>query len=194
LCRTLSPQETQKRGVNENSMKKAVGNLGVTLAIVLMVAAVATYLAPHFGWRVDAVCSGSMEPQLKVGAVVVTHSVEPEAIAVGDIITFRPTTVGENLISHRVIGVEEHSPVYFKTKGDANSGADPFIVPARNVVGKICLHVPFLGYATQFLKTPLGFVFALVLPGLLIVAIYVKSIWQVLAKNGNKRTDKGGQE
>jgi len=175
-------------------MKKAAGNIGFALVILLMVTATLTYLAPHFGWRVDAVLSGSMEPQLKVGAVVVTHSVEPEAIAVGDIITFRPTAVGENLISHRVVGVEEHSPIYFKTKGDANSGADPFTVPARNVLGKICLHIPYLGYATEFLKTPLGFVFALVLPGLLIIAIYVKSIWQVLAKNGNKRTDKGGQE
>lgn len=171
-------------------MKKVAGNFGFGLVILLMVAAVFTYLAPHFGWRVDAVSSGSMEPQLKVGAVVVTRSVEPEAIAVGDIITFHPTTVRENPISHRVIGVEESSPLYFKTKGDANDAPDPFIVPARNVVGRICLHVPFLGYAAEFLKTPLGFLLALVIPGLIITAMNIRNIWRVLTKDRKETQDK----
>ncbi|GAI68238.1 unnamed protein product, partial [marine sediment metagenome] len=40
-------------------MKKAVGNFGLALIILLMTAAVLTFLAPHFGWRVDTVFSGS---------------------------------------------------------------------------------------------------------------------------------------
>jgi len=160
-------------------MKKIAGNVGFALLILLVAVTALSYLAPHFGWRVDAVLSGSMEPELKTGAVVITRPVEPEAIAVGDIITFHPTTVGENLISHRVIGIEEHSPLYFQTKGDTNDDPDPFIVPAQNVVGKICFHVPFLGYATQFLKTPGGFLFALVIPGLIIIVMDVVNIRKV---------------
>ena len=161
-------------------MKKMAENIGFALLILLMAVTALSYLAPHFGWRVDAVLSGSMEPQLKTGVVVITRPVEPEAIAVGDIITFRPTTVGENLISHRVIGIEENSPLYFQTKGDVNADPDPFIVPAQNVVGKICFHVPFLGYATQFLKTLWGFLFALLIPGLIIIAMEVMNIRKAL--------------
>jgi len=117
-----------------------------------------------------------MEPQLKTGSVVITRPIEPESIVVGDIITFHPTTVGENQISHRVIGIEENSPLYFQTKGDVNNDPDPFIVPAQNVVGKICFHVPFLGYATQFLKTIWGFLFALLIPGLIIIVMEVMNI------------------
>ena len=170
-------------------MKKAAGYLGFTVVILLMVAAVFTYVGPHLGWRVDAVLSGSMEPQLKVDSLVVTHSVDPGTIAVGDIVTFRPTTIGENLITHRVIGIEQSSSLYFQTKGDANEDADPFIVPADNLVGKVCFHVPYLGRTTEFIKTPWGYLLAVVIPGLTIITVHSWNIWQTLTKSNRERPD-----
>jgi len=164
-------------------MKRAVEYLGYTIVVLLMVAAVLTYLAPHFGWQVDAVVSGSMEPQLMTGSMVVTRPVEPETIVTGDTITFRPTTAGENLITHRVIGIGLNSPLYFQTKGDANDYPDPLIVPAQNLIGKICFHVPYVGYIIEFLKTPFGFGLGLVIPALIIIVVYIRSIWQVLNKD-----------
>lgn len=170
-------------------MKKAADYLGFAIVVLLMAAAVLTYLAPHFGWRVDAVSSGSMEPQLKVGSLAVTRPVEPATIEAGDIITFRPTTVGENLISHRVIDIRQASGLYFVTKGDANNSPDPFTVPARNLVGKICFRAPYLGYVTEFLKTPWGFMLAVVIPGSIIIALYIGSVWQALTRDSKKRPD-----
>ncbi|MFC1939140.1 signal peptidase I [Chloroflexota bacterium] len=166
-------------------MKKAAWYLVFTTVVLFMTAAVFIYLAPHIGWRVDAVLSGSMEPELKVGSLVVTCPVEPETIVVGDIITFRPVSVGENLITHRVTGTGHSSSLYFETKGDANNKPDPFTVPAQNLVGKICFHAPSWGYLTEFLKTPFGFLFAIVIPGIIIIAMYVGSVWRALA-NGSK--------
>ena len=57
-----------------------------------------------------------MEPQLKVGGVVVTRPVEAGEIKVGDIITFH-SPLNEELTSHRVIAVEDGSTVHFQTKG-----------------------------------------------------------------------------
>jgi len=171
-------------------MKKTVEYLGLSIAVLLMAVAVFIYLAPHIGWRADALLTGSMEPQLKVGSLVVTCPAEPETIAVGDIITFRPVTVGENLITHRVIDIGHNSPLSFQTKGDANRVPDPFTVPARNVVGKICFHAPYWGYATEFLKTPIGFMFAIVIPGLIIITMYIGSVRQALVKNKKERMDK----
>ena len=168
-------------------MKKVAWYLALTIVVLLMVAAVFIYLAPHFGWRVNAVLSGCMEPELKVGSLVVTCPVEPETIVVGDIITFHPVSVGENLITHRVIGIGHSSPLYFETKGDANDDPDSFTVPARNLVGKICFHAPYWGYATEFLKTPIGFMFAVVIPGLVIMTMYIWSVWRELIKNSRNR-------
>ncbi len=175
-------------------MKKVAWYLVFTLVVLLMTVAVFIYLAPHLGWRVNAVLSGSMEPELKVGSLVVTRPVKPEAIVVGDIITFRPTTVGENLITHRVVGIGQSSSLYFETKGDANDGLDPFTVPARNLVGEIYLHVPYWGYFTEFLKTPFGFLFAVAIPGLIIIVAYVTSVWRALITMHKERLDNVARE
>ena len=162
-------------------MKKAAGRIGIIIIVVLMAAAAFTFAAPHFGWSVDVVYSGSMEPDLKVGSVVVTRPVEAEEIKVEDIITFySPLT--ENLTSHRVVAVEEGSPLHLITKGDANEDADPFIVPSENVVGVICFHLPYFGYAARFIKTQLGLLLTLCLPGLIIIGIEVRNIWQCLVR------------
>jgi signal peptidase len=161
-------------------MKKVAEYVGLSIAVLLMSVAVFTYVGPHFGWRVDAVLSGSMEPSLKTGSLVLTRSVEPEIVAVGDIITFRPATNGKNLITHRVIGIGQSSSRYFETKGDANKGPDPFTVPARNLVGKISFHAPYWGYVTEFLKTPLGFLFAVVIPGSILLALYIINVYRAL--------------
>lgn len=167
-------------------MKKVAENFGFALIMLLMIAAVLTFLAPRFGWRVDTVYSSSMEPELKVGGVVVTRPVEAEKIRVGNIITFR-SPLNEKMTTHRVIAVNEGSPLYFQTKGDANEEPDPFVIVAQNIAGKICFHIPYLGYAIHFIKTPLGLVLTLCLPGLVIIAMELRNIWQVLTEEKVER-------
>ena len=162
-------------------MKKASCYSILTIMVLLMVVAVFTYVAPHIGWRVNAVLSGSMEPALKVGSLVVTHPVEPKKVEVGDMIAFNPVSVGENMITHRVIGVAMNSPIHFATKGDANDKPDPFTVPEQNLVGKVCLHIPSLGYFTQFLKTPTGFILSIVVPGIVVFIMYLVNVWRTFA-------------
>jgi signal peptidase len=167
-------------------MKKVAENLGFTFIMLFMIAAVLTFLAPHFGWRVDTVYSSSMEPELKVGGLVITRPVAGESIEVGNIITFY-SPLNQQLTSHKVIAVEEGSPPYFRTKGDANEDGDSFLVPAQNVVGKVCFHIPYLGYVVHFIKTPLGLVLTLCLPGLVIIAMELRNIWQVLTEQKVER-------
>jgi len=160
-------------------MKKTIEGLGLAVLIVLMTAAVFTFLAPRFDWRVDEVLSGSMEPQLQVGSVVVTRPAALGEIKVGDIITYASPRDG-NLTSHRVIEVIGSTPSQFRTKGDANEDADPFTVPAENVVGKVCFHLPYLGYTAHFIKTFPGLLLTLCLPGLLIIITELRNIWQTI--------------
>lgn len=167
-------------------MKKAVEIFGFAFMILVMTAAVLTFLAPHSGWRADAVYSGSMEPELKVGSVVITRPVEVEEIKAGDIITFYSPLSGK-LTSHRVIALEEGSELCLLTKGDANGDADPFIIPAQNVVGKVCFHLPYLGYVTHFVKSPLGLLFTLCLPGIIVIVMETRNIWRVLTEEEIER-------
>ncbi|MFC1860574.1 signal peptidase I [Chloroflexota bacterium] len=171
-------------------MKKLAVYLGSSLLIILMMFAVSIYAGPHIGWRVDAVLSGSMAPEVKVGSLVITRFVDSEEIAVGDIITFHPNLAEPKLITHRVVAIGHNSPLYFQTKGDANQYTDPFKVPERNLVGKVILHIPYWGHFTEFLKTHLGFLSSVVIPGVIVIALYTISVWREISRNRKQRLDK----
>jgi signal peptidase len=162
-------------------MKNIAWYLVLGLVVVFMAVAVFIYSAPHIGWQVSAVVSGSMEPELRVGSLVVTRPVEPEELEAGDIITFRAVSGSETTITHRIVDIGHNSPLYFRTKGDACDKPDPFAVSSQNLIGKVGLHIPYCGYLVEFLKTPPGFVFSIVIPGILVLVLYIVSVWRALA-------------
>ena len=169
-------------------VKKIAKCFALTVAVVLMVIAVVTFVAPRFGWRVDVVLSGSMEPQIHTGSVVVSHPLDIGSVKAGDIITFRSPQNGK-FTTHRVISVENSPSVFFRTKGDANEDADPFIVGSQSVAGRVCFNVAYLGYVTQFIKSRLGLILVLYLPGIIIVILEVRNIWRVLTEKESAKEE-----
>ena len=116
-----------------------------------------------FGMAQIIVVSGSMEPAVQVGDLLVIR--EQDRYEDGDIITYRSE---QSLITHRIISVKENSII---TQGDANNVADAPITPSQ-VEGKMLLRVPGLGRAILFIKTPIGILAALV-SGLILIAISI---------------------
>ena len=167
-------------------MKRAAKYLSTAFLVVIILVAAFTLLAPRFGWRIDTILSGSMSPDLKTGGMAVTQPVESTDIEVGDIITYGSPIDGE-VVTHRVVEIREHSPPFFRTKGDANEDHDSYLVPPENVVGKVCFHIPLLGYVAQFIKTPLGFILMLFVPGFIIIVMEVRNIRQAIAENETER-------
>ena len=162
-------------------MKKIIKYFSATVLVLAMLIAVFILLAPHLGWQIDTAVSNSMTPAFKAGGLVVTQTVDPTEIKVGDIITYG-SPVDEKLVTHRVVEIREHSPLLFQTKGDANEDPDPYLVPAQNVVGRVCFYIPLLGYVAQFVKTPQGLILLLLIPGTIIIVMEIRNIWRVLAE------------
>jgi signal peptidase len=159
-------------------MKKMTIKVALALAVVLMITSLTIYVLPLFGWRVDDIGSGSMEPELDAGTMVVSQRVSPSSIAVGDIIVFRSATAG-NMICHRVYEIRSAGQEFI-TKGDAYKDPDPAPVAAGNVVGRITFHASFIGNIVAFIKTLPGLIIFLVLPGLFITGFFLKAIWREL--------------
>jgi signal peptidase len=160
-------------------MKKIAEYLMTGIVIVLLLAAALIFFAPRFGWQVDTVLSGSMEPAIPTGSILVSRTVASDSIIVGDIITFSGSG-RDRFITHRVTAIDRTNGLVFTTKGDANNAEDPFTVPAENVVGKVLVHIPFLGFLFSFVKTPFGLILTLVLPGLFIIGLELREIWHGL--------------
>ena len=76
------------------------------------------------------VMSGSMEPTIGTGDVVVARQTSPMDVRVGDIVTFRDPLEHDRLITHRVREMHvEGDTVVFVTKGDANTGVEHWALP-----------------------------------------------------------------
>lgn len=160
--------------------------LGVALALLLSV-----YSAPGFDFRVLAVQSGSMEPAIKTGSVVV---VAPQSdYRIGEVITFGEVGKTKMPITHRVhdIKIIDGEPMFI-TKGDANDTPDKGEIPQGEIKGKVLFSIPFLGYLLNFIKQPAGFMLVIMVPAGLIIFGEAKKIFAEIKKN--KKNEKSGGE
>jgi signal peptidase len=131
------------------------------------------------GLRSYTVMSGSMEPALHVGAVIVDERIRPADARTGDIVTFTSPTDPGILITHRVRRVlVQGSNVAFVTKGDANGSAERWKVPASGSIGRVRAQVPYLGYALAWTRGRTGRMALVVLPALLLGALWLRQIWR----------------
>ena len=100
-----------------------------------------------FGVGAAVVLSGSMEPELSVGDLLIIA--ERENYDVGDIVVYQDAGM---LITHRIISVEDDEIV---TKGDANNTQDRPI-SREQIKGKVVAVIPLIGYLVNVMKTPVG--------------------------------------
>lgn len=135
-------------------MIRKICNALSALILIALAALALLLLAPRFlGYETLAVLSGSMEPEISVGAIVYVKEVEPEELKAGDILTYRMG--GSTIVTHRIVEVDEENR-QFITKGDANDVIDGSPVDYDQVVGKAEFHVPMIGYISIYIRTPLG--------------------------------------
>jgi signal peptidase I len=114
------------------------------LAVVVLVVSF-VMVAAQYGWEFDAVLSGSMEPALAVGGLVVIRPVDAQQMKIGDVISFKLPGI-DTPICHRVIDVRESDGGrLFQTQGDANEEPDLNLVPAGAVTGKEVFYLPYVG-------------------------------------------------
>lgn len=113
------------------------------VAIAALVAMAASHVVAH-EWLVER--SGSMRPALRAGDLLGTTHTPATAIRTGDVVTYADAARGGRLITHRVIAIaRDGGRVIFSTKGDANTGAERFAVPAASTVQRVSSRTPRLG-------------------------------------------------
>lgn len=164
-------------------MKKAFECLATLVLVVVILICAGLFIAPRFGWHLDIVRGGSMEPTIKVGSLIVIRPVQPQDVEIDDVITYRGSTDSATVTTHRVIGVKgSDKSLTFLTKGDANEDPDAYTVAPENVLGRVLLNVPYVGYAMAYIRTPLGMGLLIGIPVLIIIVMELRNIWQAVAE------------
>lgn len=118
------------------------------------------------------VMSGSMEPAIMPGDVVIISKQAAAKYKIGDIATYQ---VGSTAFTHRIVAEADGG---FVLKGDNNNVADD-TVAAEQFIGKVLVRIPFIGVAILFFKTPPGMLVLLIL---LVLLIYGEDVYEKLRR------------
>jgi signal peptidase len=123
------------------------------------------------GWRAALITSGSMEPGIRPGDLVLLVPVDADEVnrmpLVGAVVQVNnPVRKGELLV-HRVVGKDPSGAVI--TKGDNNATRDRVPVQPSQVLGIGRIRVPFAGLPVLWLQN--GQVVPLVALGLVLLVL-----------------------
>jgi len=105
-----------------------------------------TLIPMAFGWSSSVVLTGSMEPAIDAGDVVVCAPISPDQLVPGYVIRFRDPAQPERHLLHRVVKLNDDGTLV--SKGDANHSPDSTPVPPEAVDGMARLRVPWVGLPT----------------------------------------------
>lgn len=132
--------------------RRLIGGLVGRSLLWFMAASVVISLLPLlFGWGSYVIVTGSMEPGISAGDVVLVSPGYDEANVVGRVITFDDPARDDNILTHRVVTINEDGSLV--TKGDANPTEDSVPVPPDAVVGMGRLLVQYVGLPVVWFHT-----------------------------------------
>lgn len=129
-------------------------------------------------YRFLFVQSGSMEPSVPVGSMVL---VAPQVqYQIGDIVTFSSSNKDpDKLVTHRISGFSDQVfGLLYETKGDANKTIDPAPLEAERIKGRVLITMPYVGYLLNGVKTPYGFILAVIVPSTILIYEELKRIYK----------------
>lgn len=140
--------------------------LEYSLVIIIVLAVLGVFPIQFY-----AVTSGSMEPTIATGSVVLVNKTQKQ-VETGDVITFLS---GQQAVTHRVIAVEEtESGPLYTTQGDANNAIDPGQRTPDQIVGKVLFGIPLIGTLILFVQNHLWTLVGISLVGYGIIVFFKK--------------------
>ncbi len=143
-----------------------MAGMGIIILVILLL--VPLFLPRVFGYGAYHVVSGSMEPEIPTGSLILVKETDPAVIRPGEVIAFMS---GAGVTAHRV-KENRVDRRQFITKGDANEKEDIHPVSYPDCLGVVTRHYREIGGVMAFLSGTAGklCLFALIGAGVLLQA------------------------
>lgn len=158
---------------------------GITIILFALTVGFIALILPTFGNKALIVRSGSMEPAIKTGDLVIAR---PATYGVGDIIAFKGIKDESMVITHRITKVtKENGNISYQTKGDANDVEDGFIVPQKNVIGVAQYKISGVGRLFAAAKSRNGLIALVIGPAILLILFEGINLAKEIKKQKNPK-------
>lgn len=163
----------KKKKKKKTSLPAKILNFtGQLILFVVIIMCLPLTVPRLFGFEVYNVVSGSMEPEIPVGSIVIVNEMDSEEIVEGDIIAFYSPSNPEATITHRVLEKDD-AMQEFTTKGDANAEKDLAPIPYACLIGRVDFYMPYVGNIYAQFVSDSG---KLVVIGIVIFAVVLQII------------------
>lgn len=126
-----------------------------------------------FGYSFLQVATGSMEPTIPTGSLIIVKKTDPDAVKVGDVICFYSSDPMIEGIpnTHRVTGIStENGTTMFTTRGDAGTSDDPYPAHGDRLIG-VYVRYYSVGKLPQIMRSKVFFFFVLLVPLCIVISI-----------------------
>jgi len=176
--------EEGKASVWPRRLLDIVGYLALAFCLALLASLLTVAATNLLGYDSYVIYSGSMEPTVKVGSLLLSRPADVEDLRVGDVITYR-SPGNHTTLTHRIVSIrQEDGDWVFKTKGDASLQPDPREIILRGQVSKMAFDIPYLGYVVDFAKSIQGVVLLLLVPAAGLLLMQGLKVWNARASRG----------
>ena len=141
----------------------------VLIVCVLGIVVLARIMPAVTGGTTFVVGGPSMEPSIALGSAVHVVPVEASELRAGDVISLQ-AGMKNAVFTHRIVRVVNlPEGMYVETRGDANTGPDPSLVPMEDILGRVTVSIPLAGFGIALLSSYQGVMF-LIAFGLVLLA------------------------
>jgi len=169
------------------SWSAALARAVVLAVLVALAGLLVLCLVPQaVGLRADVVVSGSMQPRIAPGDIVLSAPVTPALLQPGQVLLFPDPADPGRLLLHRLVAFDAHGDLV--TRGDANQSDDTSPVPAADVIGRAQLRVPYVGLPAYWWRT--GDRAAVVLTTALLAGL---TVWATRRRGGEPAAARPGR-
>lgn len=155
--------------------------LAVMLCIYVVFQLLSDGYASIGGFMMFRVVTGSMEPTISIGTLLVTQEVDITSVQLDDIVCFRTydSRIYGSVVTHRVVDIlQDAGGILLETKGDANVVADGYYVSEENFIGKVIWYTGdgrVLASVFSFFTNKVGFLGCIVFPCLLLAGVVLQN-------------------
>ena len=133
--------------VERDYQKKRIGSLIIPILLVIFLVYITS---GYFHYHAIVIASGSMEPYILKGDVVVIEKVNKKDIQIGDVIAYK---YDKRIIVHRLVKIiQVGDELYYYTKGDANYDIDNYKITEDMIIGIVNVRIPYIGYPTVWIN------------------------------------------
>lgn len=179
-----------KGGLKIKRIFKVTGNLVLLGFVVILLISLSNVihasrssdgLPSILGYHLLTVLTGSMEPKLSEGDLIIIHPYSTEMPKINDVVTYR--NHNGTFVTHRIVDiVDNNGTSLFQTKGDANNSFDQDLVSLDQIAGTVAFKIPKLGLLLSSLKGPLGLILLTLIVSFSISARIIRKILAVRKK------------